>query len=254
MSSADLARPDLGHSLFETPAVIGHREELERLRGVLHQGTASVVVVSGPAGAGKTPLLARLRAEAVTMSWSVVGPVRITPASTPDTLIEPLTAFPAQRLDRPDQLLGRRLDSGAVGQQRAAEAASPLIASLRRRVPLLLVIDDYQPSPDFDEWFAERFLPPQLMDLDLALAVVVATRPGNEPKIEGIPNVLIPVMPLSNDHLLRYFVGIGDLLSPPARPQEVKAWVEAVQAKPALIDPLVRSLAFAYDDLASSET
>jgi DNA-binding CsgD family transcriptional regulator len=171
----------------EAPTLFERGPELERLRETragARAGVGSVVVVEGPAGVGKTALLAAAREEAEREGLAALG------ATAP--VLEGEIAWGAVR-----RLLAPALaaDAEALLGGAAAHAAGPLglspepagagalhglywlIAGLAERAPLQLALDDAhwadEPSLRFLAYLAERLS-------DLPVALVLGVRSGEE--------------------------------------------------------------------------
>jgi DNA-binding SARP family transcriptional activator len=148
-----------------TGRFVGRAEEWTRLSGVVSStgsGSGRIVLVGGPAGIGKTRLVAEVT--------SSTGPLQVARGASPDgasapplwPIVEGLrnlepSAFPDVGTGLDDEILeplremvvgGRPASSGASGGAAASdafrlhEAVADLLVSIGRRNPLLVVLDD----------------------------------------------------------------------------------------------------------------
>ncbi len=232
--------------------MIGREEELARLVALLQSGSPWIALVTGGPGSGKTTLLQALARQAAETGWTVVGPISVSPGTDRDDFTRPLRdliAYPAQLpgvrpLERPEDLLGRRAGDSTEGATTAEEAGSPLLLALRRRRPLLLVVDGYRPSLDFHRWLFDRFLPDAFASRG-SVGALFAESQQDAGRIRSRVDVELSLEPVSEAKVRPYFEMIGNELSPPADRNEIDAFVDAVVKRPELIDPLVRALGLA---------
>ncbi|HEX8103230.1 MAG TPA: ATP-binding protein, partial [Solirubrobacteraceae bacterium] len=182
-------------------------EALERVLARLADGEGGFVVLTGPAGIGKTSLLAHARARAATETIRVLSArgselERAFPFGGARQLLAPLV-LPGARTDPDDLFAGAAGLARAVVEPGAAPAApaSPdaefallhglywLIANLAAAGPVLLLVDDAQwldaPTLAFLGFLARRVR-------DLPVALLVASRPADDPTAEpGVAPLLV---------------------------------------------------------------
>jgi hypothetical protein len=203
------------------------RRELESLLGVLAARQPAVVVITGDPGMGKTSLLADFRVSAVAQGWSAVGGGR-------DRLsIDP-------RMGEPDlrrALLGTADAPPAPGP--SAPGPEPFVKDLARHAPLLLLIDDYRPSPAFGRWFETDFLR-AVLRCGTELVVAMAKRPGTRP-LEAVATEVLDLGPLDDEVVRSALETMLPPLEPALSPTELEHYVRGANS-PAVLASLIRVL------------
>src|SRR5260221_12166279 len=120
------------------------------LAGLLRGGTGGALVVRGPAGIGKTSVLAAVRAVAAADGMTVLSATGVPsevnlPFAGLHQLLRPLLAtaaeLPGPQREALEAAFGIR-ESGAVNLFRTALATLELLVDAGQREPLLLVCDD----------------------------------------------------------------------------------------------------------------
>src|SRR5262245_24509710 len=148
-------------SITSTPGLLEREDELRRLRHAIagaSDGAGGLVVLRGPAGVGKTRLLARARSDAAAAGLSVLE-ARGAPLERAFAFGVARQLFEAPVLAEPEGLLSgaarlsERLfgDAGAPLEAQGSDAAFGalhglywLTANLADRGPLMLAVDDAQ--------------------------------------------------------------------------------------------------------------
>jgi DNA-binding CsgD family transcriptional regulator len=185
-------------SITSTPGLLEREDELRRLRHAItgaSDGAGGLVVLRGPAGVGKTRLLARARSDAAAAGLNVLE-ARGAPLERAFAFGVARQLFEAPVLAEPDGLLSgaarlsERLfgEAGAPLEAQGSDAAFGalhglywLTANLADRGPLMLAVDDAQwadaPSLRFLSYLAGR--------LDGLPVVLVAAGRMPDPEAAG---------------------------------------------------------------------
>jgi hypothetical protein len=218
------------------PAGTFRPRELERVLAMLGERRPAVILVTGDPGMGKTSFLSAVRGGAAALGWATAG-------GEPDgrLVIHPHTRDPEFReavlamLPATDK---RRLGA-EVSAPSASGAPELFAAELGRLAPLLVLIDDYRPSPSFAEWFERGFLP-AVPRRDASLVVVVAERPGTRP-LEALATETLELGPLESAVVRSALLGMLPPLEPPLSEQELEQYVSAAK-NPVVLASLIRVL------------
>lgn len=220
---------------------------------LLERREPSLALITGAAGTGKTALLNAFARRAAEADWTVADSLSVSPSTTQDEFMEPLRAltavpkeFPIAALERPEEILGRRVSDRSEPTATAQEAASPLIRALQRRRPLLLRIDGYRPTPDLHRWLSQTFLP-QLLSAGGPVVVAFAERKEHAGWVRSSASLEIELGAVSQKAVRLYFANVAQEVSPPADEAELETWVSSVCKHPELIEALARALEFASD-------
>lgn len=181
-----------------------------------------LVVVSGPAGVGKTSLATRLARIVERPGRHVIGPTDLRSA---------LRAVAASR-PRLDAAIGAIDPQGVLGPVAEALQAQ---ADVRTDTSLIVLIDDYESSPRTQDVLSKLLV---ATGDPSRQTIVLITRSTEAPfgaaihRIEALPvEVLV-------EHLAR----VGELLDPPASPKELEAWVSHLSSDISLAADLFRAL------------
>jgi hypothetical protein len=227
------------------------RRELNELLGVLSARRPAVVLLCGDPGMGKTELLREFELRALALGWEVLGGeaterLPIDPSTTERTLRERVLAALPDPIE-PEPPRRSRVVSDphlpALTRERVEEGPpDPFVDDLSRAAPLLLVIDDYRPSPPFADWFENRFLA-GVKAADAAIVVTVAQRPGARP-LEDLATHVLNLEQLDPELVRQELAGVLALLDPPVSPEEEDAYVREANT-PVQLDGLLRVLSLA---------
>lgn len=240
-------------ALLANPPVIAREEELARFDELLSRGSPTLVLVSGAAGTGKTVLVEAFLKRASDAGWITAGPLTVSPATEETEFTDalrnqlgvPAEPLPGSAVDRPEAMLGTRAQDSMLTEARTAvEDRNPLVATLRRRRPLLIAVDGYHPSLQFHTWLIESFLR-DLCSSGGPVVVVFAERAAGAELIRPEVDEEIRVDAVGESSLRDRFAALGAELSPPAEPHEIEAWLSAIRRNRDLIDPLWTALALA---------
>jgi AAA ATPase-like protein len=236
----------------DEPILIGRENELRELESALTSGSSQICAVSGAPGTGKTELVQALARRAAVSGWTVVGPLPV----TRDTREKDFSNCVETRALSPSSLAGSARDgpmeaTGSVAsiaggasedaKKGAAESDPRSADALSALSSVVLLLDPYDPSKEFDEWFVRRFL------VDLAKArgpvvTLVAHRELAWTRLHEIAAVKLELRGLRRAEYKRYFEDISTTLNPPLMPDEVNVYVSALVHEPYLVVPFVRAL------------
>lgn len=245
----------LGH-----PPLVGREQELDVLSGLLGEaasGLARVVVLEGPAGIGKSRLMAALRQQARAAGFTVLHAAgsdleREFPFGLVRQLFEPLTspwrrgselfagaADAARVVVAPEEDVEE--DRGSGGPYAALHALYWLTSNLAERGPLLIAVDDLhwcdRPSLRFLVYLCRRL---EGMGILIALALRDA-EPGTDPAmVAGLAGaddaVTLRPLPLSDDAVAEL---VHTKLRDHSDPEFTAACREATGGNPLLVDRLL---------------
>lgn len=193
---------------FDPDTMIGRDADLARLVALLEK-KAPVIVVSGPAGIGKTTLRNHLAAVLEATDAQLISAIDLEEALQTHAR----TRRAGAGSDNPLEPGG----STALDAQRGAAVES---GGSRRTIVL---IDDFRPTPDANGTLVSDLV--RRADPEGSMSVVVFTR-SDTGLPEGASCVLAPV---SRASLLDRFSVVGRLIEPPAEAEEVAVWVDQVE-------------------------
>ena len=224
--------------------LVGRDHELASFQEVLKEKQAQLVVLTGDPGMGKTSLLRKFRELGDEAGWntaqlpnSVLRDVETTPDSFSSQL-QSLLSVPTARsfIEKP----GKPLVDPATGQP----LLLPIVERLRALAPFLLLIDGYEPGPEFAEWFPTVFLN-DVRRSSAAIVIVLAARPEGAIKITPFANQIIPLGPLDPNSIQEHFNELGRQLDPPMTDSEIQEYVGAAKEDAEMLDSLTRVLRLA---------
>jgi hypothetical protein len=220
------------------------RRELTDIVGILHERRPAVIELAGGPGMGKTSVIANVRRAAAGRGWAIArGGDEDRFAVDPRTRDVEFRRTVLASFREPD-------DSGVVRARRAAAVAArgpavqsdPFVDELARLSPVLLLIDEYRPSPAFAQWFEASFLG-AVRDSRMPIVVIVAA-PDSEQSLGDLATDRIELAPLEPKLVRSILMGLDGKLDPPLRDDEIEVYVRGVQT-PQLLDSLMRVLALA---------
>jgi hypothetical protein len=232
----------------ERPLLIGRDRELAQVDAILERRQPALVVVSAVTGMGKTSLLRVVEARAIEQGWHTAyrdgeGELSVVPATTEETFREQVLT-----------LLGISTEENFVDtitDQPRLRALPTLAEQLRRRVPVLLIIDGYRTEPGFDDWFTKRFIEDIKRD-EMPVIIVVADQAGNVDRLRPFADEVITLGPLDQQAVKQYFESIWQRIVPPMEAGELGVYVEAACEDPAKLAILTRVLALAQPGESST--
>jgi hypothetical protein len=225
----------------QRPLLIGRDQELARVKTILEQGRPAVVVVSAATGMGKTSLLREIHARASALGWHTAygdsgSELSVVPTTTEDTFRQWVLTLLGSTTKESyfDSLTG----------QSQLDPPHSLVYHLRRRAPVLLVIDGYRPESTFAEWFTQSFIE-DVKDAPEPVVVVVADQSGNVAELQSHANDVINLGLLDRQAVKRHFESVGRRIDPPMGAEELDTYVEAACKDPARLATLTRLLTLA---------
>ena len=224
--------------------LVGRDHELASFKEVLKEKHAQLVVLTGEPGMGKTSLLRKFRELGDEAGWNtaqlpklVLRNVETTPDSFSNQL-QSLLSVPTSRslIEKPI----KPLVDPATGQP----LLLPIVERLRALAPFLLLIDGYQPGPEFAEWFHTIFVN-DVRRSSASIVIVLAARPDGATKITPFADQIIPLGPLDPNSIQEHFKEFGRQLDPPMTDSEIQEYIEAAKADAEMLDSLTRVLRLA---------
>jgi hypothetical protein len=229
-----------GQTLF-----IGRKQELAKLDAVLQRGGPALVLVTGEPGAGKTTLLQVLQSRAASRGWKSAfsdseGVLSIMPDVTQDTFSERVRSL----LDIP---ASESFLPGIPPDSRHLLGSDPFVEELRLQAayaPVLLLIDGYQPAPEFGHWFVDRFIK-DVARIEKPVVIVVAERPEAATRLFSLADEIIALGALETQAVRQHLESIGQHIIPKMKPEELNRYVEACQKSPGILGSLTRVLRLA---------
>ena len=240
MKLEDSPVPQLSDDLL----LVGRDHELASFKEVLKEKQAQLVVLTGEPGMGKTSLLRKFRELGDEAGWNtaqmpnlVLRDVETTPESFSSQL-QSLLSVPTARsfIEKPS----KPLVDPATGQP----LLLPIVERLRALAPFLLLIDGYQPGPEFAEWFHTIFVN-DVRRSSASIVIVLAARPDGAIKITPFADQIISLGPLDPISIQEHFKELGRQLDPPMTDSEVQEYIAAAKEDAQMLDSLTRVLRLA---------
>jgi hypothetical protein len=254
------------------PLLVGRDDELARVRGVLGDGSAGLVLVAVHAGLGQTTFLRAVAAAAREQRYAVVvndehGEISVTHATTPDSFtarlrgslgIPPYEAlvsvsgeFESSPARRDRVMLS---DGSSVSSVPTSGVREPLIDQLRRLPsrPVVL-IDGYRPSKRFGVWFRDTFVA-DLRRVGNPAVVVLADVPEALRPLASMPHVSVELGDLRRPHVLGFFQELSHTADPPLTSEEIEIFTDESVSQPELLAALHNLLALPTDSARGSQT
>jgi hypothetical protein len=231
-------------ALADDLLLIGRDHELASFQEILKDKVAQLVVVTGEPGLGKTSLLRKFRELGDEAGWNtaqlpnlVLTDVETTPDSFSNQL-QTLLSAPTGRsfIEKPS----KPLVDPATGQP----VLLPIVEQLRALAPFVLLIDGYQPGPEFAEWFHTIFVN-DVRRSSAAIVIVVAARPDGAIKITPFADKVIPLGLLDQNSIREHFRELGRQIDPPMKDDEIQEYIEAAKEDAQKLDSLTRVLRLA---------
>jgi hypothetical protein len=240
------------------PQLLGRQGELARLEWLLRQHRPALVLITGPAGIGKTRLLQEAGAIARREQWHVLGDQRdhlitITDDMTEDKFLDRLGEAWGSSRDS-DELITTPPREVSLNRQETIpipapprdatrlSARDPLRLMLSGPRAVVLLIDGYQPREPFSEWFQQTFLG-EIKQGESPMLILVADRPENLHGLTGAADEILRLGPIDEAGVRRVFEDSnGRGINPPLTPEEMAAYVTASASDPAILGCLSRLL------------
>lgn len=222
--------PNAREQITPSPLLIGREDQLKKFDSILKRGDPAIVTITGEPGTGKTALLQAFEEMAEASTWRVAGHtgdhfLRITPLTDERELYSQVSAF---------------FDSSAYSKEISDGfrfVKLDLMSQLKQwtQIPLLLLIDGYDPKPEFDSWFKASFIE-TVRDYQEPLVIVIADRPERIAGLEGKQDAYISLGPLSRQVVENELRSLSAKISPALTQAELEAYVEASLNNPELLD------------------
>lgn len=219
--------------------------ELNRILEILNDRRPAVIVLTGAPGMGKTSLLDAVRTRAARRGWAIAGggeDSRL--AVDPGTRDHQFRRAVLDSFRQPDDSRSiRARREGAVSGPIRAARVDPFVDELARISPVVLLIDDYRPSPTFAEWFEDDFL---VAVRACAAPLVVALAPPDTGRpLDHRATDPIELQPLETEVVRSALLELDAKLDPPLNESELEVYLHEVDT-PLLLDSLTRVLALAF--------
>jgi hypothetical protein len=209
-------------------APIGRRQTFRAIRSRLASSQPSLVIVSGPAGSGRTHLLGYLSAAAESLGYRVLqgtdsDPVTVGPSTTTADLRRRL-----QNLNPPDTR-----QPGPRGDE-----AQEIAGLFRRLSPLLVLVDGFRPAADFASWLTDALIP-RLRQTGGRIAAVVTDNAESLRCLRPLADLAVSLGPLNAGEVRGELSQAATGLSPGLTEEELNSYVEAAAAEPATLSALL---------------
>ena len=229
------------HDGIQRPLLIGRDQELARVETLFEQSRSAFVVVCAATGMGKTSLLREIQAQARARRWHTAygdsdGELSVAPTTTEDSFRQ-----------RVLKLLANSTEESyfeAMPSQSRPDPLQRLIDQLRRRAPVLIVIDGYRPETPFTDWFMENFIE-DVKHAPEPVVVVVADQSANVAELQSHADEVFNLGLLDLQTVKRHFESVGQRIDPSMGTAELDAYVEAACKDPAKLAILTRLLTLA---------
>src|SRR5262245_6284297 len=122
----------------------------------------------------------------------------------------------------------------------------PLIERIRSRsekteAPILLLIDEYDPSKEFDSWFGGHFLA-ELRKSVAMMTLVVAGEPKKVKRLVARADLHLLLEAPDEGFIRQTLARMADRIMPPMAPAEMGLYVKEIVAQPHLLRHLLRAL------------
>jgi hypothetical protein len=243
--------------------LIGRGSELAAFAAALEGRQPTVVVVAGESRTGKTALLQAFQVMANAQNWRTAGganqrTLTVTPITDKRNFYGQVLAFFDEPGDSRDAVQSQIFPAQTVVELPTAlqepnsftvedsklssfEVQPDLIAQLKERAPVLLLIDGYEPNPEFNNWFKTTFIEAVRRSQE-PLVIVIADRIAS---LKGQQDEFFPLSPLTRQDIREQFESLGHEIKPPLVPGELDVYVEAAVKNLAVLIRLYRVLALA---------
>src|SRR5439155_20830810 len=99
-----------------------------------------------------------------------------------------------------------------------------VVTELRKRAPVLIMVDDFQPNPGFAKWFVDVFVSALRRHEAIIVAVGVRDDFLAATGLEAAADEVIRIGPLERQLVVDYFRRFGATLTKPLSQEEVSAY------------------------------
>jgi AAA ATPase domain len=210
----------------------GREEELGRLVSFLDREGPALVLVSSPAGMGKTTLVRAVQARASSRNWTLL------PAPWHGAeLVAGWRTTPESFTLQARRLLGDvpELDD---------DPPPALAAVLGTHAPLLLALEINRPTSAFAAWVAGELMQDLRVQEAAVVVVAITASDSDERLMSAGADAVIRLGPLAPE-AVRAALSALPPLAPPLESAELDVYVQAGSASPAVITGLLRLLPYA---------
>lgn len=210
---------------------------MEQILSELEKREPVVIGISGKPGVGKSTLLKRIVEAVDGTGWLVpddkLETIRVNKRTTPESFCETIS-----------RELEQKAPSSSLQQEQTATTEAEVTAQLRQVAPVLLVVDGFDPTAQFIEWFAGIFMAGMIA----ARSPVAVLCADNELDAKSLGNPAARVYELNRLEPGR----VRDLIQksvnriePPMETAELEVYVQELSQQPHLLDSLLRVLQLA---------
>jgi hypothetical protein len=215
--------------------LVGRDQELAEFDTVLERRQPGLVIVAGDPGMGKTSFLRIIEADAVKRGWKTVRG-----DDQGELSIEPFTTE-AIFCSRVRELLKIPVNESFAETTPDFDVMQPpfhsLVEQLRRRAPVLVLIDGYRPEAGFASWFTNRFHK-DVKQAAAPVVIVVADRPNDVSMLDAFADESISLGPLDRQSIRHLLDTIGQRMTPPMTVAELDEYVKQVCNQPEILGSL----------------
>jgi energy-coupling factor transporter ATP-binding protein EcfA2 len=209
---------------------MGRRHVFETIMSELAGPKSELILITGPAGSGRTYLLRHVAAAARHLGYQVLTGTDAEPST-----IEPSTTIAdvQRRVEKFTNSTPR--DSGPALEPPSRPSgqveAKRIAGILRQLAPLLVVIDGFRPASAFQAWFTDLLIP-QLWGRSERVSAVVADRAEELEPLARYAALAVDLGPLDSDEARVHLREAAQGLSPELTTDELERYVAATVAEP----------------------
>ena len=228
-------------------APVGRDGEWDQLSRQLAVRRSGLIVLSGPAGSGRTHLVRRFGALAAQQGYSSVGvdePLSLEPTTRLNDVRRTLSALLGTAEQDASGPLDGHVKAQASRVRRLISAVSErfdddgsMLTLLSEHAPLLVAVDGYEPSPMLGLWVTTRLVP-YLRTTSQPVLLVVVDRPERVEPLRDLAVLWLELGGLDvgavSEHLRSSTL---DMVNP-LEPAELTAYAAAAAKDPSLLRAL----------------
>jgi hypothetical protein len=207
---------------------IGRDKELKQFQSILHRKVPGLVIVRGEQGMGKSTFLNMIADQAKQVGWTVL-------LLKPDLNSELDVRSFAKELEE-----GLKETSGLEAGS-APKPTQTLIEKLKRKSPLLILIDGYRASSQFTSWFTSEFTP-GITKIKAPVIVLVADRPGSVDTLVNFASRKIEIGDINRIAVKQLLKHLNTCLELRMEAAELEPYANEIAKRPFLFEPLIRVL------------